>query len=84
MKGTITMTFTAKEAVAMLANDTLPKSLTNKIVKAFRESNSVKPQGAKAAAIARTTTKTKKAKTDDTETTTTRSRFTGQEQHSTN
>ena len=52
MKGQITITFSAKEAVAILSNETLPKSITNKVVKAFREAN-VTPQGAKASITSR-------------------------------
>jgi hypothetical protein len=57
MKGQITVTISAKEGIALISNESLPKSLTNKIVKAFREAN-VTPQGAKAAVVARATVKT--------------------------
>jgi hypothetical protein len=62
MKGKITLEFTAKEAIAMLSNETLPKSLTGKIVKAFRES-AITPVGKKASVVARATApKAKKAR----------------------
>lgn len=60
MKGKITVEFSAKEAMALLASDATPASVTKKIVTAFRASN-VTPQGAKAAAIAKAPAK--KAKT---------------------
>jgi hypothetical protein len=69
MKGKITLELTAKEAVAMLSSEATPKSLTTKIVKAFRAS-SITPQGAKAAVVARATTKGLKTKTPKTTTVT--------------
>lgn len=71
MKGQITLTFTAKEAISMLATST-SKSLTRKIVTAFQAAD-VTPAGAKNSVVARAKTATKKtaaprkraAKTDE-------------------
>lgn len=51
MKGSITITFNANEAVAILASNDLPKSVVSKVVSAFRVA-AVQPQGAKAATLA--------------------------------
>lgn len=61
MKGSITITFSAKEAVALISNETLPKSITNKVVSAFRSAGAT-PQGKVASAIAKGVAKTKTKK----------------------
>lgn len=61
MKGQFTVTFSAKEAVALLSNESTPKSLTNKIVKAFREA-AITPVGGKNSIVSRATTKKAPAK----------------------
>lgn len=59
MKGSITLTFSAKEAVALISG-TVPKTVTTKIVNAFRASN-VTPEGAKASVVARAPRAAKKS-----------------------
>ena len=58
MKGTITITLSAKEAIAIIGADGLPKSVTNKVVAAFRGAGAT-PQGKVASAIAKGVSKTK-------------------------
>lgn len=58
MKGSFTVQFSGKEAIALLAAKNLPKTVTAKIVRAFQDS-SVTPIGKKAAIVAGAKTKSK-------------------------